>query len=170
MSANWLRRASVQAWISLRTTFHDKMLFQLTRNDSCKCSCLDLLIQRCCRRSTRFAPFVSADKFFPFLKSCGKILQFAPIWNQDLSQKSSSFSSTQRIPNDGPNVARPQAMMVLLQEHYRSFHFLSQPKVQRGRSFPEHRQLVLHPTELIECFVRDNVVLIFHPLNHCPEA
>ena len=52
------------------------MLFHLTRTKGFKCSCLDVTIQSCRRRSTRFAPFVSADQFFPFLKSCGKVMQF----------------------------------------------------------------------------------------------
>ena len=45
---------------------HGKMLFQLTRNNGFKCGCIDVLIKSCCRRSTRFAPLVSANLFFTF--------------------------------------------------------------------------------------------------------
>ena len=129
-------------------TVHGKMLFQLAWNEGLKCSCLDVIIQSCCHRSARIASFVSARKFLPLLESCGKNLQFAPIWNEGVSQKCSAFSSTQRI-NDGPNVAAPPDLMVLLQERCRSFRVLSRLRVQHGlvRSFPEHRPLVLHPAD-----------------------
>ena len=103
---------------------HGKMLFQLTRNKGFKCGCLDVIKWGCCRRSTRFAPLVSDDQVFPFLRSCGKILQFASIWNQDLSRKSSS-----ECPNDGPTVSTLLDLVQLL-EQYRNFHFLSMPEVQ----------------------------------------
>ena len=80
-----------------RAKVHGKMLFQRTWNEGFQCSCLDVLIKSCCRRSARFAPPASVKQFLSLLKSCGKILQFAPAWNQDLSQKSCALSSTQRI-------------------------------------------------------------------------
>ena len=64
--------------------------------------------------------------------------------------------------------------MVPLREQYRSFHLLSTPEVQREpvRSFPEHLQLVLHqPDQTVHwCFVRNDVVLTFHPVDHWPES
>ena len=50
----------------------------------------------CCRRTTRFAPFVSADQFFPYLKSCGEVLQFASIWNRDCALTTSACSKHSR--------------------------------------------------------------------------
>ena len=118
-------------------TVYSKMMFQLTRNESFECSCLDV-------SSSRNADLVPLDLLLSYrrtssshFKSCGKILQFAPIWNQDVSQKSSAHSSSQRIPE------------MELQERYRSFHFLSRP-ISATRTcslFPAHRQLVRHPAD-----------------------
>ena len=103
-----------------------------------KYACLNVIIQSCCRRSTRFAPLVSADLFFPFLKSCGKVLQ--------LASELCAFLHSED-PDDGAIVSAPQNLMVL--QRYRGFHFLVRPEVQHGlvHSFPEHRQLVLHPLD-----------------------
>ena len=101
-------------------------------------------------------------------------MQFAPIWSTRFVAEELCAFLHSEDPNDGPNVSAPQDLMMLLQERYRSFHFLSKPEVQHGllNTFPEHRPLVqTQRTELlIKCFVRDNVVLIFHPLDHWPES
>ena len=54
-----------------------------------------------------------------------------------------------RGSNDGPNDSTPPDLVVLLEERYRSFHFLSRPEVHHGllHSLPEHHQLVLHPAD-----------------------
>ena len=143
------------------------MLFQLTWNKGFKCSCFDVFIMSCCRCSAQFAPFVSANQFFPLLKSCWEDLAVCTdLEPRFVAEVLYAFVDSED-PNDGPNVSAPQDLMVLLQERYRSFHFLSRPEVQRGpvHSFPEHRQLVLdtqRPELLIKNFVCDNVVLIFH--------
>ena len=93
LNANWLRRASKLAWNSLRTCsyvisrarFMARCYSNSHRTRASKCGCLDVIIQSCGRLSTRFAPLVPADQFLPFLKSCGKISQFASICNQNLS-------------------------------------------------------------------------------------
>ena len=70
------------------------MLFQLAWNEGFKCSCLEVFIKSCCRRSARGigAPVPPASRVLR------DDLQFAPIWTQEFSQKCSALSSTQRIP------------------------------------------------------------------------
>ena len=126
------------------------MLFPLVWYTDFKCGCLDVLIKSYCRLSTRFAPFVSADKFFPSLMSCGKILQSASIWNQDLSQESSGgLSSTQRSPATDQPSRRFQTWWCRSKINIEAFTFLSTPEVQHEpvRSSPEDLQLFLHPSE-----------------------
>ena len=68
-------------------------------------------------------------------------------------------------PKDGRNVAAPQDLTVLLQERCRTTWTCSLFFQNIVNWFCVKR------TELLfECFVRDNVVLIFHPLNHWPEC
>ena len=82
-----LNFASYQLVRDQSCTVDGKILFQLAWNEDFKCSCLDVFIKRCCRRSARIA-FVSAH---PLVESCAKVLQVAPIWKQDLSQKCSAL-------------------------------------------------------------------------------
>ena len=106
---------------------------------------------------------------------CGRILQFAPIWYQDLSQERHALSSTQRIPNTDqtsqrsskPDGAAPGTMSTL--------SFSVKAKKCDIDLFALFQCIVngffTQRTELLfECVVRDDVVLIFHPLNnHCAE-
>ena len=125
-------------------TVHGNLLFQFTRNKSFKCGCLDVLIKSCCRRSTRFAPLVSADQFFPFLKSCGNVMQCASIWNLDLSQKRSAPSlrgsqrQTNRLNASRPDGAVPRTISKLFtvcQRHECNMNMFT---------LPDLLQLVLH--------------------------
>ena len=118
------------------------MLFQLAWNEGFKCSCLDVFIKSCCRRSARGigAPVPPASR----------VLRDDLAVRTDLdpgvvAEVLCAFLHSED-PSDGPNVTAPQDLMVLLQERCRSFRFLSKLRVQHGliRSFPEHRQLVLH--------------------------
>ena len=130
-------------------TVHRKMLFQLTWNEGPKCSCLGVFIKSCCRRSARIALFISASQFLPVSRVLREDLAVCTDLEAGCAAEVLCAFLLTEDPNDGPNVAAPQDLMVLLQERYRSFHFLSKPKVQHGpvRSSPEHRQLVSHPAD-----------------------
>ena len=126
-------------------TVHAKMLFKLTWNVGFKCSCFDVFIKSCCRRSFR-----GIGEPVP---PASRVLRDDLAVRTDLdpgvfAEVLCAFLHSEE-PNDGPNVTAPQDLMVLLQERCRSFRFLSKLRVQHGliRSFPENCQLVLHLLE-----------------------
>ena len=118
-------------------TVHGKMLFQLTRNEGFKCSCLDVFIKRCSRRSAGLAPFVSANQFLPLLKSGGKILQFAPVWTKNCRSRALRMpplrGSQRRTNCRSPSRPYGAALRTMSQL---SLLF-----------FPGHRQPILHQAD-----------------------
>ena len=92
--------------------------------------------------SSRIAVVVPLDE------SLGKVLQFAPIWNEHMSQERSELSSAQRTPMTD-SIAAPRNMVELLQRRCRSFRFLSRPRAQRdlAHSCPECCQRVRHAAD-----------------------
>ena len=104
-----------------------------------------------------------ANQLLPLLGSCAKILQFAPIWNQVfVAEVLGAFLHS-------PNVAAPRDPRVLLSGPPLS---VKAPKCNIDL-FALFQTFVncfcTQRTELlVECALRDDVVLIFHQPNHSP--
>ena len=151
-----------------RARFNGKTLFRLTWNEGFECSCL------WCPHQELLSLLRSICSF----RVGGPVLPTSQVLREDLvvctDLELCAFLHSED-PNDGRNVSAPPDLMVLLQKRYRSCHFLSRPEVENMDLFALPLNVVnwfcTQRTELlVKCFVRDNVVLIFHPFDHCPES
>ena len=90
--------------------FHSPFQFALTTRSGCEC--VAHTIQALCQADPQLTltslDGVSAFDLISRRAMLEKIFQFAPIWNQGVSQKGSALSSTQRIPTTDQTSQRPK--------------------------------------------------------------